>query len=369
MTGKSLLVGYDASAAAYPMATGIGRYTRELLEALLRVADPDIRFLVFVNSLRHAQQARRWRALGEAENARLVVRRLPGPLLLRGWRTLGRPTWEGLTGEKCDVLHAPAMYLPPSACPRVATVHDLGFLREENPAREGGAWFRRTFPRDLPRCARVVTPSAFVADDVRRTYGLANGRVIPVHSGLSPAFLAGPSPEPCTRARWDVLGVTALVERKRPRLLAETFRRLARESPGLRLAVLGWDNTPHLFPEGTEIFPRLPDRDVAALYRASGVTVLTTREEGFGFPLLESLACGTPVVCARHSSLAEVGGGFADFVEGDTAEAFATRIRDVLRRRHDSTRQARARQHARTFRWEVTARRMLRVYREAAGEN
>ncbi len=367
MARSTLLVGYDASSAADPRATGVGRYTRELLRALLATAPPDVEFLVFVNSMRHGERLRRWSVLEEAPNARLVVRRLPGPVLLECWKRLGGPRWEVLSGtRRCGVLHSPAMYLPPADCPRVVTVHDLGFLREARPAALAGGYFRDTFPAELPRCAAVVTPSEFTAEAVRREYGLARERVHAVPSGLPGAFLArgGKDARYC---RWDVLGVTAPVERKRPEVLAEALGRMMAARPGLRAAVAGWGDGPHPFPEGVHVYPRLPDVELALLYRMAGVVVLTSREEGFGFPLLESLACGTPVVCGRHSALAEIGEGFAAFVEGDGgAEEYAAQALEVLDRRVDGTQAAAGRRHALSFRWENTAARMVEIYRQAA---
>ncbi len=367
MARSTLLVGFDASSAADPRATGVGRYTRELLRALLRIAPPDMEFLVLGNSLRHGARLRRWRPITEAPNARLVVRRWPGPMLLRSWKSLGWPSWEALAGTReCAVLHSPAMYLPPAECPRVVTVHDLGFLRERMPSPLAGGYFRETFPRELPRCAAIVTPSMHTAEDVQHQYGLPPDRVHAVPSGLPEAFLSDSQRKPA-QARWDVLGVTAPVERKRPGLLAEVLRRLEARRPGLRMAVAGWGDGPHPFPPGVYVYPRLPDPELAFLYRSAGVVLLTTREEGFGFPVLESFASRTPVVCGRHSALAEIAGGFADFVEEETPEDYTAGVLEVLARQPDALRTAAARRHALSFRWEETARQMVSIYRKAAG--
>jgi glycosyltransferase involved in cell wall biosynthesis len=96
------------------------------------------------------------------------------------------------------------------------------------------------------------------------------------------------------------------------------------------------------------------------------LTLLTTREEGFGFPLLESLASGTPVVCHRTSALTEIGEGWAHFTDEDTVESFAAKMTEVLENPPDREWRRAASEYARSFTWRRTAREIAEIYRAVA---
>lgn len=365
---RPFLLGYDASTAVLGSG-GIPRYVSELLRHLLQ--EDGFPAMVLLNSLR-----------GKAPfpAAPVVRRRLPGALLMRAWeRGWEAFSWERLVrSDACTVVHAPANYIPPSRAPLVATIHDLAFLREpEDRSALGAAYFRRTFPRFLPRCARIVTPSEFVAQDVRAHFPVDPARVVAVPHGKGRRFHSE-APHLTEAQRGElglpgrfVLAPTAPVPRKRWLWLPRAWQ-AADLSPQVQLAVLG------LPPAAVPAAARLPgivylpflrnDALLASLYRTADAALMTAREEGFGFPVVEAFSQGTPVVCGRHSSLPEASGGLACFAEEETPEAYGAALRRAVENPPSQAGRGALVAHAAQFTWSNAATRMKSIYREVSDE-
>ncbi|MCC6545688.1 glycosyltransferase family 4 protein [Candidatus Sumerlaeota bacterium] len=364
-----LTIGYDASVTLAPSPRGIARYALELLRALLALPRTDLRFVVLLNSLRH-EAGPQHNFLLDDPRVSLVRRNLPGPVVVHGWRLARRPTWEQLAGRTCDVVHGPANYIPPSRSPVVVTVHDLGFLRDDEAqlAPLAGKYFRAAFPRQLPHVARIITPSRFVADEVAGTYHIDRQNIDAIHSGINGDLF---SPQGGMRTdqlaalgitRRFVLAITAHQPRKRADWIAKVAASCARTD--VQFVTVG-------MPEGLSDSRLVSLRDVddgtlAALYASASAVLLTTREEGFGFPVLEALASGTPVICGRNSSLAEIGGGCASYADEDTPEGFAKALGSVLDHPPHEAQRAAWIEHARQFTWRSCAEQVARCYERVA---
>ncbi len=370
VTAKRLTIGYDASVTLAPQPGGIARYTLELLRALVALDDPGLEFVVLLNSWRH-EPGEQHRFLMNDSRVRVVRKKLPGPALVEGWRRLGTPSWESLVGERCDVVHAPASYIPPAACPVVATIHDLGFLRDGTAgAPLAGGYFQKAFPRQLPGLDAVICPSRFVASDVIRQYGLEAGRVHAIHSGIdTERFRPGVGLDDATKGEVGivdpfVLAVTADVPRKR----AEWIPQVAAAWRGTgRPQVVAVGLPARVDARGVLVLRGISDERLAGLYRSAAAVLLTTREEGFGFPLLEAMACGAPVVCGRNSSLAEIGGEWPVYTEEDSVAGLAAALGSVLTGGVDADRRQAASEWARGFTWRRCAEQVAAAYRAAAG--
>lgn len=346
---QTITLGFDASCVLAPRS-GVGRFTAELLRALADEASEDFRLAVLLNSLRHPVPPE-IRAISESPFVRLVRRRIPGPLLVHAWAKRGLPSLEHLLGQQITVAYAPAGYIPPTRVPVVATIHDAAFLREDRAtdAALGSGFFRRHWPTQLPRCAMVATDSRFVAEDIRPLCGTAPIRAIP--AGISTCFL-----QQDFRPRSGCfLAVTSDVPRKRNNMLLAAFREYRRRGGTADLRVAGWDGGGASFPS-VQFLPRLSDGELALAYAEATATVLTTREEGFGFPLLESFACGTPVIASRHSSLSEIGGELATWVQEDHTAGFADAMASVEATAPSHAQKAALRAHAAQYSWKETAR-------------
>lgn len=382
--GTPLVVGFDGSSTLAPR-TGVGRAALGLARALAAIEDSGAQLRVLLNSLMR-RTGPEHDALRQAAGVHLVRKRRPGGWMVRAWARGAGPTVEDLLGSDVRVHHGPAMYMPPARrARRIVSVYDLAFLEDPPEQREplGGALFAEWFPRLLPACDMVVTASEFVRHRVIETYQLDGDRVAVVPLGVDPEMFRVEGARFVEMARHELgladesylLGVGAHAPRKRSGLLLDLYERLLEREPATPpLAVLGWQGRP---PEELRRRPQLhrhvqvlghvPDRLLAGLYTGAVATVITSHHEGFGFPVLEAQACGSPVVCGRNTSLPEVAGDAAMMVESDDAEAWADAVAQVAfdQSKRDARRDC-GLANVRRFSWETAARRILELYRSLA---
>jgi glycosyltransferase involved in cell wall biosynthesis len=236
----------------------------------------------------------------------------------------------------------------------VLTVQDLSFERD----RALMEWkdrtvFRRVVPRSVRRAARVLAISERTKRDLVELYGTAEEKVVVTPLGVDPAFRPGVE----GRGTY-LLFVGAIQQRKDPLAAAA-----AASANGLRLVVVGPEKDARLANElrlvGADVRGYVPKAELAQLYRGAAVLVLPSRYEGFGLPVIEAMASGTPVVAAPDEALREVAGDAALFAE---PSELGGAVRAALDDRERLV--AAGLERARLFTWEETARRTLDVYRE-----
>ena len=241
------------------------------------------------------------------------------------------------------------------ACPAVVTIHDLSFERDA--ALMG--WkdrlvFRRVVPRAARGAARVLTVSERTRRDLRELYGVPDTKIVVTPNGVDPAFTPGEAIEPHDY----VLLVGAVQERKNP--LAALA---AADAAGLPLVVAGPPKdqalTDELERRGARVTGYVEQDELVRLYRGAACLVQPSRYEGFGLPVLEAMATGTPVVAVPEPALREVAGDAAVWV--DESE-LADGIRRAIAERDRLV--AAGLERARWFSWAETARRTLGVYRK-----
>jgi len=239
--------------------------------------------------------------------------------------------------------------------PRVVTVHDLSFERD---ASAMGAVdrtiFKRVVPRAVDRARRVIAVSERTKRDLVELYGVPEAKIVVTPHGVDPAF--GPGPD----GRRDyLLYVGAIQTRKNPLAAAE-----AAAEVGLPLVVAGPEREPALARElqrrGADLRGYVEKGALADLYRGAAALVLPSRYEGFGLPVLEAMACGTPVVAGPDPALQEVAGEAALYAEpAELADA----VRRAIAERERLVAAGFVR--AGRFTWDETAKRTLDVYRQA----
>jgi glycosyltransferase involved in cell wall biosynthesis len=242
-------------------------------------------------------------------------------------------------------------------CPAVVTVHDLSFERDPDVmSRRDRFVFRRVVPRAARRAKVVFVVSERTRGDLIELYETPSEKIAVTPNAVDPTFSAeGRRPD------GYLLFVGAIQRRKNPLAAADAATAL-----GLPLVVAGPAKEPELARElerrGADLRGYVDKSELARLYRRASCVVLPSRYEGFGLPVLEAMACGTPVVAADEPALREVGGDAAVYAgEDGLAEA-------VRRTLADRDRWSRAGiERARLFSWDETARRVVDGYRLALG--
>ncbi len=357
---------------------GLGRYAGELLAALRRV-EPQHDYVAFHNRgpARQGLPA----ALADLPQHSVPLGNIP-------WRLSTLPVyflggWQDRRLPACDIFHATDQLLPRLRRARsVFTLYDVAFvLRPETHTRQNRWFLSLMIPRFLRAADAVIAISECSKRDAVRLYGVDADKIRVIYLAADARFRpAPPAVQAAARARYELparflLYVGAIEPRKNLTMLLDAYRMLLQEDAELRLVVAGpygWLYAPFLkrldalgLRERVVFTGWVAGEDLPALYAAAEAFVYPSLYEGFGLPVLEALACGTPVVCSDTSSLPEVAGDAALLVAPGDAAGWAAALRRVL---SDAPLRAEMRRRglaqAARFRWEETARQTLAVYRE-----
>jgi glycosyltransferase involved in cell wall biosynthesis len=318
--------------------TGDETYVEQLLRALPRVAD-DLRF---------AAMTRRPELVPEGvESLNLPAR---SQELRMAWsvpRLLRR-----VRPAVAHFLHALPLRCP---CPAVVTIQDISWERDPSVM---DLRTRLTFKAVVPRAARgavrVLAISQRTKRDVVELYGVPAEKIVVTPLGVDPAFQLGNG-----RRESYLLFVGAIEPRKQPLLAADAARTLERP-----LVVVGPTKDEELAAElrrrGADLRGYVSKDELVRLYQQAACLVFPSRYEGFGLPIVEAMACGTPVAALADPAVREVAGDAA--VLGDDVTEC---VRAALAQREQLA--AAGIERAKTFSWEETARTTAHTYREAIG--
>lgn len=307
---------------------GTARHVRGLLGALRDRQGIDLELLSFGGTGRLSSVARDalWYPIGLARRARAA-----------------------------DVLHCTTFRGPAGArVPTVLTVHDLAILRFPEVFPQ---WHRLYGKAGLARVLRgasaIVAVSEFTKAETIELAGVPAERIRVVPNGVDPVFGADGS-----RAEGDyVLAVATLEPRKNLGRVVE-----AADLAGVELRVVGARGWGGVDVPGW--VGEIPDAQLAALYRGARCVLYPSLYEGFGLPVLEAMACGTPVVTSREGSTAEVAGDAAILVDPREVGSIADGIQQAASRRDELVPLGLAR--ARAFAWERSADSVVELWRELA---
>lgn len=377
-------IGVDYTAAAWQGA-GIGRYTRELMRAAVGL-DARVRYTFFyaAGGLPPATPyVAELRTLCAA-HANLRARPLPiSPRLLTIlWQRLRLPLYAEWLAGPFDLLHAPDFVLPPTRARTILTVHDLTFMVHPECAEAGlRRYLAQAVPRSLQRADLVLVDSQATAADLARILGLQGPKVRLLYPGVDARFRPlPPSATEALRATLQLptdflLFVGTLEPRKNLVRLLEGFAQ-AKLPPTLALVIAGrrgWMEQ-EIFAtvarlelqDRVKFLDFVADAQLPALYNLARAFVYPSLYEGFGLPVLEALACGTPVLTANSASLPEVAGAAAILVDPHQPAAIAAGIERTLREA-DRLRTAGPEQ-ARRFSWNRAAESLLACYAQVLGQ-
>ena len=300
----------------------------------------------------------------------IPVRMLPlsRPWLYETWTRFGWPRVESATGP-IDVCHATAQIPAATRAPQLVTLHDVAFLaRPDRLTRHGARLLTRAVER-ARRADLVACPSETVRGDLI-AHGFDPGRVRVIPWGVDPVTVTDEQ-----RRRVDaeyglpdhfVRAVATLEPRKNLRRLVAAMARLDDPVPLVVAGASGWGGVAQdLSGEADErvhFLGHVSTGDLAALVDRAELLAYPSEEEGFGLPVLEAMAAGTPVVTSRGTATEEVAGGAAVLVDpfdiDDIADGITRALADTDRLRAAGTARAAA------FTWSATAEATVAVYRE-----
>ena len=291
-----------------------------------------------------------------------------------------------LKSQGFDLLHAPAFIAPVSApCPIVVTVHDITpILYPSHFATWWGMYFKFLMPWVLRSAGATVCGSEHTKQDIIKTFAIAPDKVWVTpygveHERFHPAATLDPGWAQGIGLRDGyLLHVGALAERKDvPTLLRALARVRSSGALGSRQLLLAGAQTRGLtgaeevfqtireldLNENVILAGHVPNEHLPGLYAGASILVMPSLYEGFGFPILEAMATGTPVVASNTSSIPEVAGEAAVLFPPQDEHALADAIQQVLRN-EALAQQLRDRGllQAAQFTWERTARETVKVY-------
>ena len=368
---RTLRVGIDGRAFSSP-AGGVRRYAAGLVAALLALDEPP-------NLV----------ALGGRDIPPGVahVQEPPHPPTNVGWTIVGLP--RAAARARVDLIHAPAYTAPLWAgVPVVLTIHDVSYARhpEWYPYRRDR--LRRAFYRRSARAAaEILTDSEFSAAEIHAAYGIAPGRITVAPLGVSRDFspagdasLPGELPAGVTRP--FLLHVGDLHERRNLAVVVDAVleaRRHFGALPALSLVLAGIDRGVAAglceiareaeAPDAVVMLGVVAEPQLHMLYRSAAALVYPSRYEGFGLPVLEAMASGTPVIGSRAASIPEVLGDAGVLVDPEDTQGWTDAIVDVVKDEHRRRRmRAAGLARAAEFTWARTARITRDVYHRAAAK-
>jgi glycosyltransferase involved in cell wall biosynthesis len=352
---------------------GIGTYIRAMLR----------RLPVEGVELEPVVAAHRPAALSQSGLPHARRLRLPRSLLYRRWTSGRGPS----VGGQASLVHAPSLAFPPrDGRPLVVTVHDALFLENPEWFTSAGVDFHTRMLQRIDEADAVIVPSKVTADSLASIERPPSDvRIIPMGTDLVP-------PEPDERARMldaakvekpYVLWMGTLEPRKNPEGVVRGFVHAIESGvPGadeLKLYLVGpagwWSGDVRELISEKGLGDRIRRIDTpqaapvrAALYAEASVFLFPSLAEGFGLPVLEAMACGTPVVTSNRSSLPEVAGSAAELCDPTDHFSIGHSLQKVLRDAElaDDLRRLGARR-AKDYTWERTAQLTVALYREVLG--
>lgn len=379
-------IGLDAREAFRSEPRGIGLYVRHLLTEFGATGSdaicPDTEFLLY-HQLRLPPGT-----LALGPNLRPVHTDLPGGRV-HSWERAQMP-WR-MRRDRVDVYHGTYNTLPPRwrlwpGPPMVVTIHDVIVTWWPDDGSDAFVRYARAVtPRVVRDAALILTVSDWSKRDLCERFDCDPAKVRRIHNGLPPEFLAG-APDgagAAARARWAdgrpyLFSPGAPLERKNTGRLIEAFAQLRQRRKDLPhlLLITGLGRHQDRFAERAaahgcrehvRFLPYVDRADQIGLYAGADLAVYPSLVEGWGFPVTEALALGTPIATSNTSALPEAGGEHAFYFDPGSAESIADGIDRALSGLADWQRlRPAAIARARGFTWRRAAAATVAAYREVA---
>lgn len=347
-----------------------------VLEAVreLQKIDKDNEYFIFVSPGED-------RCLKESDNVHIIEIKCPTYPL---WEQMALP--QAVKKVAPDLLHCTSNTAPVrNKIPLVLTLHDIIFLEPRQSGNKSwyqnmGWYYRRlVVPRILPKCRKIITVSHFECNRIREALQLPEEKIMAVYNGFSSHFRPIDHPAGVTAKYLPAqeylffLGNTD-PKKNTPRTLKaySLYLQQSEYKRPLLIADLKAEYVDEILKENKieEIRPYLhlpgyiPNTDLPYIYNGAFAFLYTSLRESFGIPLLEAMACGTPVITSNTSSMPEVGGEGAILIDPTDERSIADKLLALERDAVFYQRQQQfGLERVKNFSWEHTARALLEVYR------
>jgi glycosyltransferase involved in cell wall biosynthesis len=353
---------------------GIGRYMKCLVEAVLSMRTENRYFLIVPRATKESidtgvagpeivTSAAKYYSFREQAEI---------PAILRRYRI--------------DLLHSPHFLMPIiRPCPVVVTIHDVIYLarKEDLPSRLGRLYYRAMMTAAVRLAERIIADSEFSKQDIVRYLGADPAKIEVIYPGVSTRFqpVLDPNRVEAIRRKHGIERDYVLYAgidkpRKNHAGLLRAFHRFLSSGGDAELVIAG------PLKEGAASLRRLAnelgmsgrlkptgfvdDDELRVLYAGARLYACPSLYEGFGFTVLEAMACGTPVVCSSETSLPEVAGDAAIYADARDPKAFGEALFRVFSNAAlRATLVAKGLDNVRRFSWERAAEQTLAVYRDA----
>lgn len=345
---------------------GVSRSVSELLGAL-SCADSDLELSIVTRAM---QRKARMTHAPSFRHRHFPLPRISESLIRRS-RLIERMT-QGNLFHATD--HVMAIH---ASSPAVATIHDTLYFSHFVGQWEAHHHFRKAVRRFLSQCKAVITCSESTKRDIIQHFKFPSELIFVIPWGIDQNLFCPPA---CLKSAQETVSnkfslprpffFTASCDtaRKNTPFLLECYMELLDEGVSSDL-VLAWDPPPSVREKyshsSIRFLGRVSDEDLALLYQSASGFLFPSRYEGFGFPVLEAMACRTPVVTSDTSSLPEVGGDIALYCSPESKQELKCQIRKLVDQGSEIEERTLAGvEHARAFTWEKCAQKTLSAYKK-----
>lgn len=347
-------IAIDISQIVYE-GTGVGQYTRSLVENVLRF-DKKNDYILFGTSLRKKNILDQFANDLRSKNLKFKESfwLLPPTFTSEIWNTIHYVKIEKLIG-KFDVLHSSDWVQPPSDAKKITTIHDLVIYKfPENSHPHIVATQVSRLKWVQKECDKIIAVSKSTKNDIEEILKIPSEKISVIYEGVGEQF-KGVVPEKKQSKKY-ILAMGGIGNRKNTDRVEQAFMQLERND--LDLAIIGKN------------LGFVPENELPNLYANAEMFVYPSLYEGFGLPVLEAMSVGCPVVTSNQGSLPEVGGKAALYVDPKSVSEISAKMSEILswspKTRSESIKAGES--QSLKFSWEKTARETIKVYEQTYGK-
>ncbi len=366
-------IGIDISQIVY-QGTGVATYTRNLVKSLMEI-DNKNEYILFGSTLRRQKQLNDFFLKLGKKNCEKKFYAFPPKILELIWNKIHASHIESFIGN-IDIFHTSDWTEPPARCKKITTVHDLLVYKYPEYLN------KRIIDNQIRKLAWVKKESNLIIADSKSTkqdlieyLKIPENKIKVIYLGVEPIF------SPQSKKKTDIvkdkyqinkeylLCVGTREPRKNLSNIIAAFKSLNKKE--LLLVIVGNVGWGRDIKESKniKILDFVPKADLPCIYSGAKVFVYPSLYEGFGLPILEAMACGTPVITSNKGSLAEIAGP-SIIVDPADSEKIAQKISEIIRL-SDAERKKLVNlgiKHTAGFTWEKTAKETLEVYEKAISD-